>query len=473
MTELIFDDDELQSLVEKLVAEHGGPAVSVALRQGENVSTGVAGLLNIDTGVEATPDSIFQIGSNTKVYNATMAMQLVDEGKLDLDAPIGTYLPDFRLADADAATLEQITMRRLLTHTSGIDAGDYFKDCGRGDDAIEKYVASFDEVGMLYPVGKYHSYNNGATVIAGRVIEVLRGMPWHRVLKTYLLDPLGLEHSTVLPEEAILHRAAAGHQPNPDDPEGEPRVVSRWMMTPSIAPAGSTLCTSASDLCAFGAFHIRKGTAPDGTRLLSEESILAMRDLQYPDIAPGRGIGWAVTTHGGHQLLTHGGGTSGQQSQFMVFPELETTLVVLMNGPAGQKVAAAVNKEIFTRLFGDDYLAQATALAPASEQPDGGDALALPIDLAKYAGSYARKDFALSLEVSDDGQYLVLFMERSGVPEEEAERRELARLRPKDAETFGASSAEGAALGEAKFLELGADGRPGYFQLGRIAKRVS
>lgn len=472
MTELIFAEDELQGLVEKLVAEHGGPAVSVALRQGENVSTGVAGLLNVNTGVEATPDSIFQIGSNTKVYNATLAMQLVDEGQLDLDVPINTYLPDFRLADADAATLEQITMRRLLTHTSGIDAGDYFKDCGRGDDAIEKYVASFAEVGMLYPVGKYHSYNNGATVIAGRVLEVLRGMPWHRVLKTYLLDPLGLEHSTVLPEEAILHRAAAGHQPNPDDPEGAPRVVSRWMMTPSIAPAGSTLNTSASDLCAFGAFHIRKGTAPDGTQVLSEKSILAMREIQYPDIAPGRGIGWAVSQRGEHQVLSHGGGTSGQQSQFMVFPELETTLAVLMNGPAGQKVAAAVNKEIFTRLFGEDYLAQATAQAAASEQPDADDA-PLTIDLANYAGTYARKDFAMNLEVSDDGQYLVLFMERSGVPEEEAERRELARLRPTDAETFSAVTADGTALGEGKFLEVDAEGRPVYFQLGRIAKRVS
>lgn len=472
MTELIFAEDELQGLVEKLVAEHGGPAVSVALRQGENVSTGVAGLLNVNTGVEATPDSIFQIGSNTKVYNATLAMQLVDEGQLDLDVPINTYLPDFRLADADAATLEQITMRRLLTHTSGIDAGDYFKDCGRGDDAIEKYVASFAEVGMLYPVGKYHSYNNGATVIAGRVLEVLRGMPWHRVLKTFLLDPLGLEHSTVLPEEAILHRAAAGHQPNPDDPEGAPRVVSRWMMTPSIAPAGSTLNTSASDLCAFGAFHIRKGTAPDGTQVLSEKSILAMREIQYPDIAPGRGIGWAVSQRGEHQVLSHGGGTSGQQSQFMVFPELETTLAVLMNGPAGQKVAAAVNKEIFTRLFGEDYLAQATAQAAASEQPDADDA-PLTIDLANYAGTYARKDFAMNLEVSDDGQYLVLFMERSGVPEEEAERRELARLRPTDAETFSAVTADGTALGEGKFLEVDAEGRPVYFQLGRIAKRVS
>jgi CubicO group peptidase (beta-lactamase class C family) len=473
MTELIFAEGELQTLVEKLVAEHGGPAVSVALRQGDSVSTGVAGLLNVNTGIEATPDSIFQIGSNTKVYNATAAMQLVDEGKLDLDAPIKTYLPGFQLADADDATLEQITMRRLLTHTSGIDAGDYFKDCGRGDDAIEKYVASFAEVGMLYPVGKYHSYNNGATVIAGRVIEVLRGMPWHQVLKTYLLDPLGLEHSALLPEDAILHRAAAGHQPNPDDPEGPPRLVSRWMMTPSIAPAGSTLNTSASDLCAFGAFHIRKGTAPDGTQVLSEKSILAMREIQYADIAPNRGIGWAVTKRGEHQVLSHGGGTSGQQSQFMVFPELETTLVVLMNGPAGHKVSAAVNKEIFTRLFGDDYVAQATAQAAASEQPDAADAPVVAVDLAKYAGTYARKDFALNLDLSDDGQDLVLFMERSGVPEEEAERRELARLRPIDAETFSTSSAAGMALGEAKFFELDEDGRPGYFQLGRIAKRVS
>ena len=93
------------------------------------------GVLNIDTGVEATTDSLFQIGSITKVWTATVAMQLVDEGKLDLDAPIIEVLPELRLADPDVT--KQVTLRHLLTHTSGID-GDVFTDTGRGDDCLEK-----------------------------------------------------------------------------------------------------------------------------------------------------------------------------------------------------------------------------------------------------------------------------------------------------------------------------------------------
>ena len=96
------------------------------------------GVLNKVTGVETTTDSVFQIGSITKVYTATVAMQLVDEGLLELDAPIVDVLPELRLADDEVT--KQVTMRHLLSHTSGID-GDVFTDTGRGDDCLEKYVA--------------------------------------------------------------------------------------------------------------------------------------------------------------------------------------------------------------------------------------------------------------------------------------------------------------------------------------------
>ncbi len=104
----------------------------------DEVVAAAHGLLNKETGVETTSDSVFQIGSMTKVWTATVVMQLVDEGKLDLDAPIVDVLPELRLADADVT--QQVTMRHLLSHTSGID-GDIFTDTGRGDDCLEKYVA--------------------------------------------------------------------------------------------------------------------------------------------------------------------------------------------------------------------------------------------------------------------------------------------------------------------------------------------
>ena len=122
------------------------------------------GVLNKDTGVEATTDSVFQIGSISKVWTATVVMQLVDEGLLDLDAPISEVLPELRLADPDVT--KQVTMRHLLTHTSGID-GDVFTDTGRGDDCIEKYVAQLDEVAQNHPLGATWSYCNSGFVADG------------------------------------------------------------------------------------------------------------------------------------------------------------------------------------------------------------------------------------------------------------------------------------------------------------------
>ena len=107
-------------------------------RRPDEVVEAAYGYANFPARIEATTDTLFQIGSMSKVWTATMAMQLVDEGKLDLDAPVADVLPELRLADAEVA--KTVTVRHLLNHTSGID-GDVFTDTGRGDDCVEKYVA--------------------------------------------------------------------------------------------------------------------------------------------------------------------------------------------------------------------------------------------------------------------------------------------------------------------------------------------
>jgi CubicO group peptidase (beta-lactamase class C family) len=110
------------------------PGAAAAVLHDGTIETAAAGTLNVDTGVEATTDSLFEIGSITKVYTATLVMQLVDAGLVELDAPIRRYVPDFRVADAAAS--DAITVRHLLTHTSGFDGGDYFFDGGRGDNTL-------------------------------------------------------------------------------------------------------------------------------------------------------------------------------------------------------------------------------------------------------------------------------------------------------------------------------------------------
>ena len=204
-------DDRRKTLQDRLAdlrERHGVPGASLAVLHDDDVRTAASGILNLDTGVEATTDSLFQIGSITKVWTATLAMQLVDEGLLDLDVPIRTYLPDFRVADE--GTSKAVTTRHLLTHTSGID-GDHFADTGRGDDVLERYVASCASLRCVLPLGATMSYCNTGFAILGRIVEVLRGSTWDAALQSHLVEPLELGHTATLPEDVLRFRAAIGH----------------------------------------------------------------------------------------------------------------------------------------------------------------------------------------------------------------------------------------------------------------------
>ena len=124
-------DSELQQRLADALKRHRVPGASLAILAGETLREGAAGVVNVRTGVEATPDAVFDIGSITKVFTTTLVMQLVDAGLLDLDAPVRRYLPELVLADPEAAA--RVTVRHLLTHQSGIE-GDFFQATGRGDD---------------------------------------------------------------------------------------------------------------------------------------------------------------------------------------------------------------------------------------------------------------------------------------------------------------------------------------------------
>src|SRR6059058_1272765 len=128
------------------------------------------GVLNAATQVPVTTDSVFQVGSITKIWTATMIMQLVDEGLLSLDTTVSEVLPGTRLGTADVGG--QVTVRHLLTHTSGID-GDVFTDTGRGDDCVERYVGLLAEVPSVFAPGATYSYCNSGYVLLGRIIEVI------------------------------------------------------------------------------------------------------------------------------------------------------------------------------------------------------------------------------------------------------------------------------------------------------------
>lgn len=119
------------------IVRHSVPGASVALSVRGSTREAAAGVLNLNTGIAVTPRSMFQIGSITKVFTASLIMRLVDEGQVDLDLPVRTYLPEFTLLDPRAAS--KISLRHLLTHSSGIP-GDFMPDTGRGEAAVRTLV---------------------------------------------------------------------------------------------------------------------------------------------------------------------------------------------------------------------------------------------------------------------------------------------------------------------------------------------
>jgi dipeptidyl aminopeptidase/acylaminoacyl peptidase len=375
-----IDAAHWQRRLDELAKRHRVPGAALGIlrvRPGrpDDLVELATGVLNSETGVEATPDSVFQIGSMTKVWTATLAMQLVDEGLLDLDAPVVNVLPELSLGDADVT--KTVTMRHLLSHTSGID-GDVFTDTGRGDDCLEKYVAQLDEAAQNHPLGATWSYCNSGFSLVGRVIEKLTGGTWDAAIQQRLVAPLGLTHTGTLPEEALLHRAAVGHVGDPPS-----RAPSAWGLPRSVGPAG-LISQTVRDVLGFVRMHLNGGVAADGTRVLSAESAAAMTEWQadVPDkyiLGDSWGLGWIRFGWDGRRLLGHDGNTLGQAAFLRVFPDEGLAVTLLTNGGNTRDLYEDLYRELFAELTGVEM--QRPLVPPA--EPAG-------VDVTPYLGRYER-----------------------------------------------------------------------------------
>jgi CubicO group peptidase (beta-lactamase class C family) len=387
-----LDAQHWQERLGKLAAEHGVVGASLAVElDGERLEA-ATGVLNMRSGQPATPDSVFQIGSISKVWTATLIMQLVDEGLLDLDAPVVTYLPDFRVADAEVT--RTVTTRQLLTHTSGID-GDFFQDTGRGDDALEKYVGAMADLKQNHPQGATMSYCNSGYSVLGRIIEVLRGTTWDAALREHLLTPLGLETAGTLPEEALLYAAATGHVQQPEMPQ--PVVTPQWGIFRSAGPAGLIHCP-ARDVLVFARMHLDDGVGPDGKRVLSAESARAMREpqIEVPDrwlLGSHWGLGWILMTWDGQQVYGHDGATLGQGAFLRVLPERKLAVSLCCNGGRGMR-------ELFEALYAELFQQLVGVQMPARPEPTG-DTVG---NAERFAGRYARESVQMDVEDAGNGK---------------------------------------------------------------------
>ena len=324
-------DDKFRLVCEEVVNEMNRlpiPGAVVGVLHEDKEFIAAFGTTSLEHPLPVTEDTLFQIGSITKTYLATAIMRLVEMGKLELDKPIRTYLPDLKLVDETVAA--RVTMRHLLTHTGGW-VGDYFNDFGIGEDALAKMVAKMADLQQLTPLGEVWSYNNSGFYLAGRVIEVVMEANFETAMKELVFDPLGLKTTFFFAHDVITHRFAVGHEVV----DKQPKVARPWAIGRAAHPAGGIICT-VKDLFRYARFHMGDGTTSDGTRLLSQVPLALMQTPMFPSTGISMiGLTWGITTVDETKMIGHGGGTNGQITLLRIVPSRKFAVAVFTNSDEG------------------------------------------------------------------------------------------------------------------------------------------
>ena len=381
----------LRTMLDELTRQYGVPGAAIAVWAGGELKEAAAGVCNIETKVPVTADTLFQIGSITKLYTTALCLQLVEEGKLDLDKPVRDVIPDFAVADEEVAA--QVTLRHLLNHTSGID-GDFFKDAGRGEDRIEKYVRLLKDVKQIHPLGQMFSYCNAGFVVAGRMIELATGKTWDKAVRERIAKPLGTPSFSTLPEQAMRHQTAIGHVGQP----GALAVTPIAYLAQSNAPAGSMPMARASDVIAFARMMMNDGVAANGTPVLAADSVhqMHLRTVTCPPQMNIDAIGlgsflWDWNGDGHYEVFGHDGSTIGQAAWLRYHTESETAVALLTNGGNGKGLADEMLAAIFSDAAG---IQPPEPPAPARE--------GMP-EVSRFTGTYGKASGTVEVSVKEGG----------------------------------------------------------------------
>lgn len=325
----------LAAAVQGEAARWNVPGITVAVLHDGQIEEVAVGFANLDTKQPMTTDTIQQIGSISKIFTTTLAMSLVDEGKLDLDEPITTYVPTFDLADKGA--LAQITLRHIFSHSSGFD-GDTFEDYGRGDDAVAKAVAEFPKLKQWFQPGQLFSYNNNGFILAALAMQNVTGETFEDLMQKRVFTPLKLDTTMYYAENAITYPHSVGYMLSKR--EDGPKIARQYSFPRQIAAPGGIIATS-RDQIRFAQMHINKGEL-DGARVISEASATLMQTpmINSWDQYTSFGQGWYITEYPGDpglKIIQHGGTTIGFNAMLRIAPERGFAISVLTNGSVGSR----------------------------------------------------------------------------------------------------------------------------------------
>jgi CubicO group peptidase (beta-lactamase class C family) len=417
-----IDSAAVDRLVRDTMTRWKVPAMSVAVVENDRVT--------YIKGFNATPDTLFQIGSTTKAFTTTAMAMLVDEKKMSWDDPVRKYLEYFHLSDPCADAL--VTLRDLVSHRTGLTRHDEIWDYT--DFSREEIIRRMATVKLSKPIRTAHQYNNIMFMTAGEAVASAAKTPWSDFVTTRIFVPLGMTHTAISEADWLRSDHVNGYHY-----DAVRDVVVPMSMQPydSLAPAG-TIKSSARDMAQWVRFQLNDGVV-DGKRLVSAE---ALNETKTPQILAGGpqarennpetyintyGMAWRIQDYRGELLVSHGGALNGFRTQVDLLPNQHSGFVVMSNLGRGDAVIAMRNA-LADLLLGKparDWNAYYLALDAKSLEKDQArkkeqiakrHADTKPSrELAAYAGTYTNAAYGPAT-VTADGDHLALQYGRLRLP---------------------------------------------------------
>jgi CubicO group peptidase (beta-lactamase class C family) len=375
--------EQVAALVTQKMAEHGVPGVAFGIVKNGQAAVRGLGVTNLDNPQPVTPDTIFALASISKTVTTTAMMRLVEQGKVDLNAPVTQYLPGFKVQD-EAATRD-VKIWHLLTHTPGWEGQVTSED--RGAQTLAHFVdTTMRDLPKLAEPGEVWSYNNAGFNVAGRVIEVLSGQSIHNAFRTLVFEPLGLTRAFTRIEDLVTYPFAVAHRGAP----GQITVARPLSRSVSVAAGGVSM--SLNDVLSYAKFHLGDGTGRDGKPVLSRGSLEQMRTprIRKNSTEEDMGLGWHLRRVGGVTTAAHGG-TLGHILLLELVPQRNLALAILTNHANGWRLIQDVERSALTLLEGMTLdPAQAIGHRGLNETMPDAPILAKQPDPAPYVGVYRR-----------------------------------------------------------------------------------
>jgi D-alanyl-D-alanine carboxypeptidase len=366
------------------VASRGQPSVSVCVVLGDRLVWARGyGFADLDKKIPATPQTLYRLGSITKSFTAVAILQLRDAGKLQLDDPLGRHLKEVHIQQHSTGTPD-VTMRELLTHTSGLQRevpgsvwtdGEFPSEAAMGLSLKESYEPDTQ-----------WKYSNLGFALLGRVVAVEAGQPWDAYVQVHILTPLGMLKTRPIPRTDEPGLAIGYTRTAP----GATFVRADSFPSGPIDPAGA-IASNVDDLAKYLAFHIAEGSSIESP-VLSARALREMHRPQWllPDWQSAYGFGLLVRRVDGSVRVGHGGAVPGYRANIQFVPVLKLGVVVLTNSDEGDPASYS------------DYALQ--LLTPLIAKSLTRPSQKLSEESKHYEGTYRSKDYQISLVTILDGQ---------------------------------------------------------------------